>query len=96
MCSQRARHERWSFLDSVVAGVFTVPGDGTIDFTGALRPVADAGYDGWLIVEAEQDPARAEPLHYARLGFRSLCAHAAEQAGFRARLSASMQVAQVL
>ncbi len=77
----QARRERWSFLDAVVAGVFTVPGDGCLDFAAALRPVAAAGYGGWLVVEAEQDPARAHPLTYARKG----CAHlraAAEAAGF--------------
>jgi len=56
----RARAERWSFLDSVVSGVFTVPGDGCVDFVPALRPVAEAGYAGWLIVEAEQDPANTK------------------------------------
>jgi inosose dehydratase len=78
----RARAERWSFLDSVVGGVFTVPGDGTVDFAAALAPVAKAGYGGWLIVEAEQDPAKAPPLAYARKGFAHLRA-AAEQAGLR-------------
>ncbi|HUC16370.1 MAG TPA: myo-inosose-2 dehydratase [Acetobacteraceae bacterium] len=78
----RARAERWSFLDSVVNGVFTVPGDGAIDFAAALEPVAKAGYEGWLIVEAEQDPAKAPPLAYAKKGFTNLRA-AAEQAGFR-------------
>ena len=68
----RARRERWSFLDAVVAGVFTVPGDGCIDFAAALQPLAAAGYQGWLIVEAEQDPARAEPLAYARAGYAHL------------------------
>lgn len=68
----RARRERWSFLDSVVAGVFTVPGDGIVDFDAALRPLAEAGYAGWMIVEAEQDPARAHPLTYATAGFRAL------------------------
>ena len=59
---ERARRERWSFLDAVVNGVFTVPGDGGVDFVAALKPIADAGYDGWLIVEAEQDPAKAPSL----------------------------------
>lgn len=77
----RARAGRWSFLDSVVAGVFTVPGDGGVDFVPALRPVAEAGYAGWLIVEAEQDPAKAHPLTYARKGCGALRA-AAEAAGF--------------
>ena len=74
--------ERRSFLDAVVGGVFTVPGDGCVDFAAALRPIADAGYAGWLIVEAEQDPARAHPLTYARKGYASLRA-AAGAAGFR-------------
>ena len=81
----RALRERWSFLDAVVAGVYTVPGDGQVDFAAALRPLAEAGYAGWLIVEAEQDPARAHPLTYARAG----CAHlraAAGAAGFSVSL----------
>ncbi len=78
----RAHRERWSFLDAVVGGVFTVPGDGVVDFPAALAPVAKAGYAGWLIVEAEQDPATAPPLAYARKGFSHLRA-AAEQAGLR-------------
>jgi len=78
----RARRERWSFLDAVVGGVFTVPGDGMVDFEAALAPVAKAGYAGWLIVEAEQDPAKAHPLTYARKGFSHLRA-AAERVGFR-------------
>jgi len=73
--------ERWSFLDAVLHGVFTVPGDGGIDFAAALRPLADAGYEGWLIVEAEQDPAKAHPLTYARAGYVHLRA-AAERSGF--------------
>ena len=78
---ERVRAERMSFLDAVVAGVYTVPGDGCLDFTAALRPIAAAGYDGWLIVEAEQDPAQATPLLYARKGYRHLHQAAAE-AGF--------------
>ena len=75
---ERVRAERMSFLDAVVAGVYTVPGDGCLDFTAALRPLATAGYDGWLIVEAEQDPAKAPPLTYARNGYRHLRQAAAE------------------
>jgi sugar phosphate isomerase/epimerase len=45
--------------------VFTVPGDGAIDFVPILQTLADAGYQGWLVVEAEQDPAKANPLEYA-------------------------------
>ena len=54
-----------SFLDSMQAGFFTVPGDGAIDFKPILQTLADAGFEGWLMVEAEQDPAKANPLLYA-------------------------------
>lgn len=54
-----------SFLDAVRAGVFTVPGDGMIDFPPLFDLLSDHGYDGWYIVEAEQDPAKANPLEYA-------------------------------
>ena len=76
----RARAADASFLDAVVDGVFTVPGDGVVDFAGVLAALAEAEYRGWLVVEAEQDPARAPPLAYARLGFVQLSA-AATRAG---------------
>ena len=57
--------EKMSFLDSVKAGVFTVPGDGCIDFLPIFKALADAGYGGWFVVEAEQDPDKAKPLEYA-------------------------------
>lgn len=63
-----ARRRDSSFLDAVLAGVFTVPGDGCVDYTGVLIALARAGYAGWLVVEAEQDPAKAHPLTYARMG----------------------------
>jgi len=63
-----------SFLDAVVAGVFTVPGDGIIDFASMFEALAATEYSGWLVVEAEQDPAKAPPLAYARLGFAHLSA----------------------
>jgi inosose dehydratase len=66
------RHDDRSFLDAVLAGVFTVPGDGTIDYDALLAILKSAGYSGWLVVEAEQDPAVADPATYARLGFNSL------------------------
>jgi inosose dehydratase len=71
-----------SFLDSVVDGVFTVPGDGMIDFAGVLAALATVQYDGWLVVEAEQDPVTAPPLEYAQKGLAHLSA-AAAQAGLR-------------
>jgi inosose dehydratase len=61
-----------SFLDAVLAGVFTVPGDGCIDYSATYRDLIAAGYDDWLVVEAEQDPALAEPIVYARKGFQHL------------------------
>ena len=70
-----------SFLRAVLDDVFTVPGDGSIDFTAVLRQLHDAGYAGWLVVEAEQDPAKAHPLTYARLGYANL-RRAAAAAGF--------------
>jgi inosose dehydratase/3D-(3,5/4)-trihydroxycyclohexane-1,2-dione acylhydrolase (decyclizing) len=63
------RHD-WSFLDAVVAGVFTVPGDGAVDFASVLGALP--GYHGWLVVEAEQDPVKAPPLAYARMGAANL------------------------
>ena len=54
-----------SFEQGVRAGVFTVPGDGDIDFGPIFQALADAGFEGWLVVEAEQDPAMAHPLTYA-------------------------------
>ncbi len=60
----------WSFLDAVVAGVYTVPGDGMVDFVSVMRELK--GYSGWIVIEAEQDPAKADPLTYAKLGFANL------------------------
>jgi inosose dehydratase len=76
----RVRTADASFLDAVLDGVFTVPGDGAIDFAGVCGALAATGYDGWLVVEAEQDPAKASPLAYARIGFAHLTA-AVAQAG---------------
>lgn len=69
-----------SFLDGVLAGMFTVPGDGNLDFDALMRALAAIGYDGWIVVEAEQDPAMADPRTYAALGLETLRA-AAQQAG---------------
>jgi inosose dehydratase len=61
----KVREEGLSFADGIEAGVFTVPGDGAIDFVPILDVLGAAGYQGWLVVEAEQDPAKANPLEYA-------------------------------
>ena len=68
----RARAADRSFLDAVVEGVFTVPGDGGVVFDPVLAVLRDADYRGWLVVEAEQDPAKAHPLTYARQGYAHL------------------------
>ena len=67
-----ARRRDQSFLDAVVDGVFTVPGDGCVDYRALLEILRGAAYSGWLVVEAEQDPAKAHPLTYARMGFAHL------------------------
>ena len=63
-----AKRRDQSFLDAVLAGVFAVPGDGSIDFAPVLQRLAARGYHGWLVVEADQDPAKAHPLTHARIG----------------------------
>jgi inosose dehydratase len=68
-------------MDAVLSGIFTVPGDGCIDFVPLLRHLFAHGYSGWLVVEAEQDPRKAHPLTYARLGHANLRAMAVA-AGF--------------
>ena len=62
----RVKAENMSFLDGVRAGMFTVPGDGDVDFEPIFDIVGKSSYDGWYIVEAEQDPAKANPLEYAQ------------------------------
>ncbi|WP_266158076.1 myo-inosose-2 dehydratase [Dyella silvatica] len=69
---RHARNRQWSFLDAVLNGVFTVPGDGAIDFAAIVGLLRENGYQGWLIVEAEQDPAVAPSYAYASLGYRTL------------------------
>ena len=61
-----------SFLNSVLDGVFTVPGDGDINFSGLFKMVSDAEYSGWIVVEAEQDPAKAHPLTYVTMGYKNI------------------------
>lgn len=68
----QARNDGWSFLTSVLYGAFTVPGDGAIDFGAVLATLHGAGYEGWLVVEAEQDPAIAPSFRYASLGYTTL------------------------
>lgn len=68
------RREGGSFLDGVRRGVFTVPGDpkGGIDFGPCLDVLAGAGYEGWIVIEAEQDPQERDPVEYQTLGLETL------------------------
>ncbi|MGJ4953921.1 myo-inosose-2 dehydratase [Bradyrhizobium sp. HKCCYLS20291] len=68
---EQARREDWSFLDAVLGqgdalGVYTVPGDGMVDYAAVFRELI--GYSGWIVIEAEQDPRKAHPLTYAKKG----------------------------
>ncbi len=77
----KLKAERWSFLNGVLEGVFTVPGDGMIDYGPFAQLLAEVGYAGWVVVEAEQDPAKAPPLEYAKIGYGALT-EAFGKAGF--------------
>ncbi len=68
----RVRNRDASFLDAVLDGVFTVPGDGMVDYQRVLAPLAAARYSGGLVVEAEQDPVVAPSFEYASKGFQHL------------------------
>jgi inosose dehydratase len=61
----RSKH---SFLDAVIKGAFTVPGDGSLDFGAIVKRLAGYGYEGWFVVEAEQDPTSNQPLEMAEKG----------------------------
>ncbi len=65
-----------SFLEGVLAGMFTVPGDGSINFNRLMTVLKSIGYCGWIIIEAEQDPAKADPRAFAQLGLSTLRAAA--------------------
>ena len=62
---EQVKREELSFLAGVRMGAFTVPGDGCIDFEPIFKVLEDNGYEGYMLVEAEQDPAKANPLEYA-------------------------------
>ncbi len=64
---KKATEGKWSFLKSVREGTFTVPGDGDVDFDAVFAELEKMGYEGWLLVEAEQDPAKANPFKYAKM-----------------------------
>ena len=76
----KVRAEGWSFLKAVVSGAFTVPGDqdGGVDFGPLLKILAGHHYDGWIVIEAEQDPKVRNPLLYQTLGLATLKRQAKE------------------
>jgi len=78
---QRLKAENWSFLTGVLEGVFTVPGDGMIDYGPFAKLLAEIGYTGWVVVEAEQDPIKANPFEMAKIGHAALT-KAFGEAGF--------------
>jgi inosose dehydratase len=84
---ERVKSDRSSFLDGVLAGMFTTPGDGHIDYGEVMTALAEIGYSGWIIVEAEQDPALADPRAYGALGLKTL-RNAAAAAGLVEELAA--------
>ena len=69
-----------SFRQAFLDGAFTVPGDGCIDYKPLLNFLKKINYEGWLVVEAEQDPAKANPLEYAKIG-HSYLTNACEDTG---------------
>jgi inosose dehydratase len=74
--------KRESFLDAVVKGAFTVPGDGSLDFVAIVKRLAGHGYEGWFVVEAEQDPKISPPLAMAKKGHAELM-RVMETAGYQ-------------
>jgi inosose dehydratase len=76
---QLARNNLWSFPDCIINGTFTVPGDGDIDFGALLDVLLAHDYSGWLVVEAEQDPAVAPSYAYAQKGYQTLRALLADR-----------------
>ena len=72
---EEARKSHWSFLQSVRNGCFTVPGDGDVNFDPVFKVLDEANYQGWILVEAEQDPALANPLEYAMMGRKYIREH---------------------
>ena len=78
---EQALSQDMGFMEAVLHGLYTVPGDGCIDYSALLHGLRGIDYRGWLVVEAEQDPAKANPLQYARMGYNHLC-QCARQAGY--------------
>ena len=69
---EKSLKEDLSFRGAFLEGAFTVPGDGCIDYKPLFDVLKDKKYSGWLVVEAEQDPAKANPFEYAKIGYKYL------------------------
>jgi inosose dehydratase len=87
--ARMARNRGWSFLDSVLNGTFSTPGEGCVDFAAVIGVLRDAGYRGWLVVEGEQDPAVAPAYRYADMAYRLLSALVAGKPDAEARAAAA-------
>ena len=72
LIKQKVFNEKLSFLEGVKLGMFTVPGDGDLDMKPISKVVHQSNYKGWLVVEAEQDPYKANPFEYAKKGYEFL------------------------
>ncbi|CAG22334.1 myo-inosose-2 dehydratase [Photobacterium profundum] len=71
-----ARDADKSFLNAVLDGVFTVPGTGDVDYDDIFAALKERNYEGWLLVEAEQDPAKANPLEFAKTAYTNITGYA--------------------
>ena len=88
--ARMARNRGWSFLDSVLNGAFSTPGEGCVDFAAVIAILRRAGYRGWLVVEGEQDPAVAPAYRYAEMAYRLLSALVAGKSDAEARAAAGI------
>jgi inosose dehydratase len=87
--ARMARNRGWSFLESVLNGAFSTPGEGCVDFAAIVAILRDAGYRGWLVVEGEQDPAVAPAYCYADMAYRLLASLVAGKPDAEARAAAA-------
>jgi inosose dehydratase len=87
--ARMARNRGWSFLQAVMNGAFSTPGEGGVDFARVVAILRDAGYRGWLVVEGEQDPAVAPAYRYADMAYRLLRALVDGQPADVARVAAA-------
>jgi len=87
--ARMARNRGWSFLDAVLNGAFSTPGEGSVDFAAVVAILREAEYRGWLVVEGEQDPAVAPAYRYAGMAYRLLASLVAGKSDAEARAAAA-------